>query len=105
MKVNRLVLENAEGGRVLVDARAGRASSRKRGRACVVVVYPGVNGGADGGRGARAPETTRAGRVLGRLAALGRRGVGRPPGVLGEEGLRRAQEGGQYGRAGRGLAG
>lgn len=43
VKVNRLVLENAEGGRVLVDARAGRASSRKRGRACVVVVYPGVN--------------------------------------------------------------
>ena len=39
-----------------------------------LVIYPGVNDGADGGRGARAPETTRAGRVLGRLAALGRRG-------------------------------
>ena len=39
-----------------------------------MVIYPGVNDGADGGRGARAPETTRAGRVLGRLAALGRRG-------------------------------
>ena len=48
------------------------------------MIYPGVNDGADGGRGARAPETTRAGRVLGRLAALGRRGVGRPPGVLGK---------------------
>ena len=31
-----------------MDARAGRASSRKRGRACVVVVYPGVNGGGEG---------------------------------------------------------